>query len=145
MQSRSLIQRLAWILPLVQSNKLPILGVVLIDDKIAISGLQSRFQITADHLQRRLDPAFRADKQSIVSVVRAGEQEANTLQRAQVRSTQNRLLERAQDRSRRATGRSFRDRRVVKQARHTPARRSARISSCSTSDHQCNSKYKSKS
>jgi len=36
-------------------------------------------------------------------------------------------LERAQDRARRATARSFRDRRVVEQARNTLARRSARI------------------
>jgi len=36
-------------------------------------------------------------------------------------------LERAQDRARKATARSFRDRRVVEQARNTLARRSARI------------------
>jgi len=36
-------------------------------------------------------------------------------------------LDRAQDRARRATARSFRDRRIVEQARNTLARRSARI------------------
>jgi len=84
-----------------------------------------------------LDAAFRADEQAadtrrssigrLDPTYRVGEQEANTLQRAQVRSTQDRLLERAQDRARRATARSFRDRRVVEQARNTLARRSVRI------------------
>jgi len=94
-------------------------------------------QNTADHSERRSNPAFRADEQAadtrrrstrrLDPTYRAGEQEANTLHRAQVRSTQDRLMERAQDRARRATTRSFRDRKAVKQARNTVARRSARI------------------
>jgi len=94
-------------------------------------------QNTADHLVRRLDPAFRASEQAADSLrrsirrldpsYRAGDQEVSTLQRALVRSPQNRLLERAQDRAGRATARSFGDRRVVEQAISTLARRSARI------------------
>jgi len=44
-----------------------------------------------------------------------------------VRAIQDRLLEREQDRARRAIARSFRDRKVVEQAKNTLSRRSARI------------------
>jgi len=63
---------------------------------------------------------------------RAGDQEANTLQRAQDKSTQDRLLERAQ--ARRATARSLRDRRVVEQSRNKLAQRSASAARQATID-----------
>jgi len=66
MQSRALIQRLvgqdALILPLVQSNRLPILGVVQKGDSELRDIEQD--QDTANRRERRLDAAFRADEQA---------------------------------------------------------------------------------